>query len=55
MLARRAGLLDWDRRSIRWALVAVVCALFVGVLADRSVTREMQAADAAAVAAGEPA
>ncbi|HSJ12846.1 MAG TPA: hypothetical protein VK939_00435 [Longimicrobiales bacterium] len=48
MLSRRAGLLDWDRHSIRWAVLAIVCALLVGAMAQRSVARDMQAADAAA-------
>jgi len=45
MLARRAGLLDWNRHSIRWAMIAVVIALFIGALAQRTVSEERQASD----------
>lgn len=45
MLARRAGLLDWDRRSAKWAMVALVVALFVGLMAQRAVSQDMQASD----------
>ena len=57
MLARKAGLLDWDRYSIRWALLAVVCALGIGLLAEHSVKRDMQAGEEAdaKVAIVEPA
>lgn len=45
MLARRAGLLDWDRRSAKWAMIALMLALFVGVLAQRTISQDMQASD----------
>ena len=55
MLARRAGMLDWDRHSIRWALLAIMAALFVGAMAQRSVARDMQASQAAPTVIVEPA
>jgi hypothetical protein len=45
MLARRAGLLDWDRRSLRWAMLAIAIALLIGALAQRTVPQELQASD----------
>lgn len=45
MLARRAGLLDWDRQSAKWALIALAFALLVGALAQRSMSQDMQASD----------
>jgi hypothetical protein len=55
MLMRRAGLLDWDRHSIRWGLIALVFALFVGAMAQRSVGGSMQAADTDPSSLAEPA
>lgn len=55
MLARRAGMLDWDRHSIGWAVLAVMCALLVGAMAQRSVERDMQAADSISTIIVEPA
>lgn len=45
MLARRAGLLDWDRHSIRWAMIALALALLIGAVAQRTSSEEMQASD----------
>lgn len=55
MLARRAGLLDWNRHSIGWALLAVTLALLVGLAAQRSVAADMQAADSVSTTIVEPA
>ena len=48
MLARRAGLLDWDRHSIRWAMIALALALLIGAVAQRTSSEELQASDHAA-------
>lgn len=55
MLARRAGLLDWDRNSIKWAVFAVAMALLIGVLAQRTVSQSMQASDPAGATVVRPA
>ena len=55
MLARRAGLLDWDRRSATWAMIALMFALAVGALAQRTVSQDMQASDPVRATAEQPA
>lgn len=45
MLARRAGLLDWDRQSIRWAMIAIALAVAIGAIAQRTQSEELQASD----------
>lgn len=55
MLARRAGLLDWDRRTLPWGVLAVVLALAVGSVAQRNVDKQVQAADTVTTTVVEPA
>ena len=55
MLARRAGLLDWDRRSAKWAVVGLMIALLIGAVAQRAVPQELQAADCVTVSEEQPA
>ena len=54
MLARRAGLLDWDRRTSRWALVGLMIALLIGAVAQRAVPQDLQAADCAGTSVEQP-
>lgn len=55
MLARRAGLLDWDRRSAKWAVVGLMIALLIGAIAQRAAPQDMQASDPQVTTVEQPA
>ena len=48
-------MLDWDRRSARWALVGLMIALLIGAVAQRAVPQELQAAECVTSSEEQPA